>query len=163
VHNETSTGVTSRIAAIRQAIDRAGHPALFMVDTVSGLGSLDYRHDAWGVDVSVAGSQKGLMLPPGLSFNAVSDKALGATKTSRLPKSYWGWDDIIAMNRKGYFPYTPATNLLYGLHESTAMLLEEGLTTSSRVTIGMPKRRAARSAPGASRSCAAIPLNTAAC
>ena len=127
VHNETSTGATSRIAAIRQAIDRAGHPALFMVDTVSGLGSLDYRHAAWGVDVSVAGSQKGLMLPPGLSFNAVSDKALAASKSSRLPKSYWGWDDIIAMNRKGYFPYTPATNMLYGLHEATAMLLEEGL------------------------------------
>ena len=127
VHNETSTGATSRIAAIRQAIDRASHPALFMVDTVSGLGSLDYRHAAWGVDVSVAGSQKGLMLPPGLSFNAVSDKALAASKASRLPKSYWGWDDIIAMNRKGYFPYTPATNMLYGLHEATAMLLEEGL------------------------------------
>ncbi len=127
VHNETSTGVTSRIAAIRQAIDRAGHPALYMVDTVSGLGSLDYRHAAWGIDVSVAGSQKGLMLPPGLSFNAVSDKALAASKSSRLPKAYWGWDDIIAMNRTGYFPYTPATNMLYGLHESTAMLLEEGL------------------------------------
>jgi alanine-glyoxylate transaminase / serine-glyoxylate transaminase / serine-pyruvate transaminase len=127
VHNETSTGVTSRINAIRQAIDRTGHPALFMVDTVSGLGSLQYRHAAWGVDVSVAGSQKGLMLPPGLSFNAVSDKALAASKSSRLPKSYWGWDDIIAMNHKGYFPYTPATNMLYGLHEATAMLLEEGL------------------------------------
>ena len=127
VHNETSTGVTSRIAAIRQAIDRVGHPALFMVDTVSGLGSLDYRHAAWGVDVSVAGSQKGLMLPPGLSFNAVSDKALAASKSSRLPKAYWGWDEFIAMNRNGYFPYTPATNMLYGLHEATTMLLEEGL------------------------------------
>jgi alanine-glyoxylate transaminase/serine-glyoxylate transaminase/serine-pyruvate transaminase len=127
VHNETSTGVTSRIAAIRQAIDRAGHPALFMVDTISGLGSIDYRHDAWGIDVTVAGSQKGLMLPPGLSFNAVSDKALAAAKSSRLPKAYWGWDEIIAANRNGYFPYTPATNMLYGLHEATAMLLEEGL------------------------------------
>jgi alanine-glyoxylate transaminase / serine-glyoxylate transaminase / serine-pyruvate transaminase len=127
VHNETSTGVTSRIAAIRQAIDRAGHPALFMVDTISGLGSLDYHHDAWGIDVSVGGSQKGLMLPPGLSFNAVSDKALAAGKSSRLPKAYWGWDEIIAANRNGYFPYTPATNMLYGLHEATAMLLEEGL------------------------------------
>jgi alanine-glyoxylate transaminase/serine-glyoxylate transaminase/serine-pyruvate transaminase len=127
VHNETSTGVTSRIAAIRQAIDRAGHPALFMVDTISGLGSLDYRHAEWGVDVTVAGSQKGLMLPPGLSFNAVSDKALAANKSSRLPKAYWAWDEIIAANRKGYFPYTPATNMLYGLHEATAMLLEEGL------------------------------------
>jgi len=127
VHNETSTGVTSRIAAIRQAIDRAGHPALFMVDTVSGLGSLDYRHAEWGVDVSVAGSQKGLMLPPGLSFNAVSDKAIAAGKSSHLPKAYWAWDEFIAMNRKGYFPYTPATNMLNGLHEATAMLLEEGL------------------------------------
>jgi alanine-glyoxylate transaminase/serine-glyoxylate transaminase/serine-pyruvate transaminase len=127
VHNETSTGVTSRIAAIRQAIDRAGHPALFMVDTISGLGSLDYRHAEWGVDVTVAGSQKGLMLPPGLSFNAVSDKALAANKSSRLPKAYWAWDEIIVANRKGYFPYTPATNMLYGLHEATAMLLEEGL------------------------------------
>ncbi len=127
VHNETSTGVTSRIAAIRQAIDRAGHPALFMVDTISGLASLDYRHMEWGVDVTVAGSQKGLMLPPGLSFNAVSDKAIAASKSARLPKAYWGWDEIIAANRKGYFPYTPATNMLYGLHEATAMLLEEGL------------------------------------
>ncbi|MEP6943112.1 MAG: aminotransferase class V-fold PLP-dependent enzyme [Betaproteobacteria bacterium] len=127
VHNETSTGVTSRVAAIRQAIDRAAHPALYMVDTVSGLGSLDYRHAEWGVDVSVAGSQKGLMLPPGLSFNAVSDKALAASGSSRLPKAYWGWDDIIAANRRGYFPYTPATNMLYGLREATAMLLEEGL------------------------------------
>jgi len=127
VHNETSTGVTSRIAAIRQAIDRTGHPALFMVDTVSGLGSLDYRHAEWGIDVSVTGSQKGLMLPPGLSFNAVSGKALAASKSSRLPKAYWGWDEIIAANRKGFFPWTPATNMLYGLHEATAMLLEEGL------------------------------------
>ncbi len=127
VHNETSTGVTSRVAAIRQAMDRAGHPALFMVDTISGLGSIDYQHAAWGVDVTVAGSQKGLMLPPGLSFNAVSDKALAASKSSRLPRSYWAWDEIITANRKGYFPYTPATNMLYGLHEATAMLLEEGL------------------------------------
>ena len=127
VHNETSTGVTSRIAAIRQAIDRVRHPALFMVDTISGLGSIDYRHAEWGIDVSVGGSQKGLMLPPGLSFNAVSDKALAASKSSRLPKAYWGWDEIIAANRKGYFPWTPATNMLYGLHEATAMLLEEGL------------------------------------
>jgi len=127
VHNETSTGVTSRIAAIRQAIDRAHHPALFMVDTVSGLGSIDYRHAEWGIDVSVAGSQKGLMLPPGLSFNAVSDKALAAAQSSRLPKSYWAWDEMIAANRRGYFPYTPATNMLYGLREATTMLLEEGL------------------------------------
>lgn len=127
VHNETSTGVTSRIPAIRQAIDRVSHPALFMVDTISSLASMDYRHGEWGVDVTVAGSQKGLMLPPGLSFNAVSDKAIAASSKARLPRSYWRWDEIIAMNRQGYFPYTPATNLLYGLHESIAMLLEEGL------------------------------------
>ena len=127
VHNETSTGVTSRIADIRRAIDRAGHPALFMVDTISSLASIDYRHAEWGVDVTVAGSQKGLMLPPGLSFNAVSDKALAAGKSAKLPRSYWRWDETIAMNRQGYFPSTPATNLLYGLHEALAMLHEEGL------------------------------------
>src|SRR5258706_473220 len=127
VHNETSTGVTSRIAVIRQAIDRAGHPALFMVDTISSLASIDYRHDEWGVDVTVAGSQKGLMLPPGLSFNAVSDKALAASKTARLPRAYWRWDETIAVNKQGYFPSTPATNLLYGLHEALAMLREETL------------------------------------
>jgi alanine-glyoxylate transaminase/serine-glyoxylate transaminase/serine-pyruvate transaminase len=127
VHNETSTGVTSRIAAIRQAIDRTGHPALFMVDTISSLASIDYRHDEWGVDVTVAGSQKGLMLPPGLSFNAVSDKALAAGRQAKLPRAYWRWDDTIAMNKQGYFPSTPATNLLYGLHEAIAMLREETL------------------------------------
>jgi len=127
VHNETSTGVASRIADVRQAIDRAGHPALFMVDTISSLASIDYRHDEWGVDVTVAGSQKGLMLPPGLSFNAVSEKALAAGKQAKLPRSYWRWDETIAMNRQGYFPSTPATNLLYGLHEALAMLREEGL------------------------------------
>src|SRR5215472_7057815 len=127
VHNETSTGVTSRIAEVRAAIDRVGHPALFMVDTISSLASIDYRHDEWGVDVTVAGSQKGLMLPPGLSFNAVSDKAIAASKTAKLPRSYWRWDETIAMNRQGYFPATPATNLLYGLHEALAMLREEGL------------------------------------
>jgi alanine-glyoxylate transaminase/serine-glyoxylate transaminase/serine-pyruvate transaminase len=127
VHNETSTGVTSRIAEVREAIDRARHPALFMVDTISSLASMDYRHAEWGVDVTVAGSQKGLMLPPGLSFNAISDKALAASRTARLPRSYWGWDEILASNRNGYFPYTPSTNLLYGLHEAIAMLREEGL------------------------------------
>jgi alanine-glyoxylate transaminase/serine-glyoxylate transaminase/serine-pyruvate transaminase len=127
VHNETSTGVTSRIPAIRQAIDRAGHPALFMVDTISSLASIDYRHAEWNVDVTVAGSQKGLMLPPGLSFNAVSDKAIAASKQAKLPRSYWRWDETIASNRQGYFPSTPATNLLYGLHEALAMLREEGL------------------------------------
>ena len=127
VHNETSTGVTTAIPPIRQAIDRTAHPALLMVDTISSLASIDYRHAEWGVDVTVAGSQKGLMLPPGLSFNAVSDKALAASKSARLPRSYFAWDEIIAMNRQGYFPYTPATNLLYGLHEAIDMLLGEGL------------------------------------
>lgn len=127
VHNETSTGVTSSIAAIRQAIDRSGHPALFMVDTISSLASIDYRHDEWGVDVTVAGSQKGLMLPPGLSFNAISAKARAAAKAATLPRSYWDWEPMLAINPSGYFPYTPATNLLYGLHEALAMLFEEGL------------------------------------
>jgi alanine-glyoxylate transaminase/serine-glyoxylate transaminase/serine-pyruvate transaminase len=127
VHNETSTGVTSNIAAVRQAIDAAGHPALLLVDTISGLASADYRHDEWGVDVSISGSQKGLMLPPGLSFNALSPKALAANKTAKLPRSFWAWDEIIAMNATGYWPYTPSTNLLYGLAESLKMLEEEGL------------------------------------
>jgi alanine-glyoxylate transaminase/serine-glyoxylate transaminase/serine-pyruvate transaminase len=127
VHNETSTGVTSRIGAIRRAIDAAQHPALFLVDTISSLASIDYRHDEWGVDVTVAGSQKGLMLPPGLSFNAISEKARKAAQSSKLPKSYWGWEEMIANNKTGYFPYTPATNLLYGLREALRMLREEGL------------------------------------
>jgi alanine-glyoxylate transaminase/serine-glyoxylate transaminase/serine-pyruvate transaminase len=127
VHNETSTGVTSRIAEVREAIDRAGHPALFFVDTISSLASIDYRHDEWGVDVTVGGSQKGLMLPPGLAFNAISRKALAASRGARLPRAYWAWDEMLALNREGYFPYTPATNLLYGLRESLAMLHEETL------------------------------------
>lgn len=127
VHNETSTGVTSRVAEVRAAIDRADHPALFFVDTISSLASIDYRHDEWGVDVTVAGSQKGLMLPPGLSFNAVSEKALKASETARLPRSYWDWADMLKPNETGFFPYTPATNLLYGLREAIAMLREEGL------------------------------------
>ncbi len=127
VHNETSTGVTSRIGEVRGAIDRAKHPALLMVDTISSLGSIDYRHEEWNVDVSVAGSQKGLMLPPGLSFNAISAKALEATKQAGLPRAYWDWNEMLASNANGFFPYTPATNLLYGLHEAIAMLLEEGL------------------------------------
>ena len=127
VHNETSTGVTSNIAAVRKAIDAAGHPALLLVDTISGLASADYRHDEWGVDVTVSGSQKGLMLPPGISFNAVSKKALEASKTSTLPKSFWGWHEIIEMNATGYWPYTPNTNLLYGLNEALDMILGEGL------------------------------------
>lgn len=127
VHNETSTGATSRIAEVRRAIDAAGHPALFLVDTISSLASVDYRHDEWGVDVTVAGSQKGLMLPPGLSFNAVSNKAIEASRAARMPKSYWAWDEMIAANAKGFFPYTPATNLLYGLDAAIDLLLDEGL------------------------------------
>ena len=128
VHNETSTGVSSRIPEVRKAIDAAKHPALLMVDTISSLASIDYRHDEWGVDVTVAGSQKGLMLPPGLSFNCVSSRALQASKSAKLPKSYWAWDEMIANGKGGYFPYTPATNLLYGLREALKMLLdEEGL------------------------------------
>ena len=127
VHNETSTGVTSRIPAIRAAIDAAGHPALLLVDTISSLASIDYRHDEWGVDVTVGGSQKGLMLPPGLGFNAVGEKALAASAAARLPRSYWDWEPILEANRAGFWPYTPATNLLYGLREAVAMLMEEGL------------------------------------
>jgi alanine-glyoxylate transaminase/serine-glyoxylate transaminase/serine-pyruvate transaminase len=127
VHNETSTGVTSRIPPVRSAIDSASHPALLLVDTVSSLASIDYRHDEWGVDVTVAGSQKGLMLPPGLSFNAISAKARAAGRRATLPRSYWHWDEMQASNAQGWFPYTPATNLLYGLRESLAMLREEGL------------------------------------
>jgi alanine-glyoxylate transaminase / serine-glyoxylate transaminase / serine-pyruvate transaminase len=127
VHNETSTGATSRIGAIRKAIDAAKHPALYMVDTISSLASIDYRHDEWGVDVTVAGSQKGLMLPPGLSFNGVSEKARKASASAKLPRSYWSWDEMLANNKTGYFPYTPATNLLYGLREALKMLAEEGL------------------------------------
>jgi len=127
VHNETSTGVTSRVAEIRKAIDKTGHPALFMVDTISSLGSIDYRHDEWGVDVTVGCSQKGLMLPPGLGFNAISAKALAAAKTARLPKSYWGWEEMLAANKGGFFPSSPATNLLYGLREALHLLREEGL------------------------------------
>ncbi len=127
VHNENSTGATSRIDEVRRAMDAARHPALLMVDTISSLASIDYRHDEWGVDVTVGGSQKGLMLPPGLGFNAVSDKALAAAKAAKLPKSYFGWEEMLAANKDGFFPYTPATNLLYGLAEAIDMLHEEGL------------------------------------
>jgi alanine-glyoxylate transaminase/serine-glyoxylate transaminase/serine-pyruvate transaminase len=127
VHNETSTGVTSRVPEIRAAIDAAGHPALLLVDTVSSLGSIDYRHDEWGVDVTVGCSQKGLMLPAGLGFNAVSERALAASESAGLPRSYWEWQPIIEANRAGLWPYTSATNLLYGLRESLSMLREEGL------------------------------------
>ncbi len=125
VHNETSTGATSNIAAVRRAIDAAKHPALLMVDSISGLASAEYKHDAWGVDVTVSGSQKGLMLPPGISFNALSPKAIEASKTAKLPKAFWAWDEIIEMNKTGYWPYTPNTNLLYGLSEACDMLLNQ--------------------------------------
>ena len=124
VHNETSTGATSNILAVRRAIDAAKHPALLMVDSISGLASAEYRHDAWGVDVTVSGSQKGLMLPPGISFNALSPKAIEASKTAKLPKAFWAWDEIREMNKTGYWPYTPNTNLLYGLAEACDLLLE---------------------------------------
>lgn len=127
VHNETSTGVTSDIASVRRAIDAASHPALLIVDTISGLASADYRHDEWGVDVTVSGSQKGLMLPPGISFNALSPKAIEVSREAKLPKSFWAWDEILEANQSGYWPYTPSTNLLYGLNEALDMLLEEGL------------------------------------
>jgi alanine-glyoxylate transaminase/serine-glyoxylate transaminase/serine-pyruvate transaminase len=147
VHNETSTGVTSRIGEVRQAIDEAEHPALLMVDTISSLASIDYRHDEWGVDVTVAGSQKGLMLPPGLSFNAVSEKALAASKIAALPRSFWSWAEMLEPNQSGYFPYTPATNLFYGLRESISILLdEEGLDNVFRrhARHGEATRRAVR-------------------
>ena len=127
VHNETSTGVTSNIAAVRRAIDAAKHPALLLVDTISGLASADYRHDEWGVDVSISGSQKGLMLPPGMSFNALSPKAIEASKSAKLPRSFWALDEIIEMNKTGYWPYTPNTNLMYGLSEACDLLLGQGL------------------------------------
>ena len=127
VHNETSTGVTSRIPEVRKAIDAANHPALFMVDTISSLGSVDYRHDEWGVDVTVSGSQKGLMLPPGMSFNAISDKALEAHKSSTLPRSFWDWTEMLAAGKNGQTPYTPNTNLLFGLKEALRMLEDEGM------------------------------------
>ena len=146
VHNETSTGVVTDVAAIRNAIDRVGHPALLMVDTISSLGSIDYRHDEWRVDVAVAGSQKGLMLPPGLSFNAIGPKALTASKTAKLPRSYWDWNEMLAINATGYFPYTPATNLLYGLHEALEMLFAEGLDTvfARHARLAEATRRAVR-------------------
>ncbi len=127
VHNETSTGSVTPVLEVRKAIDAAGHPALLMVDTISGLAAIDYRHDEWGVDVAVSGSQKGLMLPPGIAFNAVSEKAMKVSKTAVMPRSYWSWEDMVAPNEKGYFPYTPATNMLYGLNEAIDMLHEEGL------------------------------------
>ncbi len=152
VHNETSTGVTSDIAAVRRAMDDASHPALLMVDTISSLASMDYRHDEWGVDVTIGGSQKGLMLPPGLSFNAVGAKALAAAETATMTRSYWDWAPMLAANEGGGFPYTPATNLLYGLDEAVAMLNEEGLQNVFR--------RHARLAEAARRAVAAWGLET---
>jgi alanine-glyoxylate transaminase/serine-glyoxylate transaminase/serine-pyruvate transaminase len=128
VHNETSTGVTSRIPELRRVLDAARHPALLMVDTISSLASIDYRHDQWGVDVTIAGSQKGLMLPPGMSFNAISEKALRASESAKLPRAYWDWQEMLKPNRTGFFPYTPPTNLLYGLREALHMMREEGLS-----------------------------------
>ena len=147
VHNETSTGVTSRLPEIRRAIDRPGHPALLLVDAVSSLGSIDLRHDEWRIDVTLSGSQKGLMLPPGLSFNAVSEKALAASRANRMPRSYWDWEDMLQHNPAGFFPYTPATNLLYGLREALAMLTEEGLDQvfARHARHGEATRRAVRS------------------
>jgi alanine-glyoxylate transaminase / serine-glyoxylate transaminase / serine-pyruvate transaminase len=144
VHNETSTGVTSRVPLIRQAIDRAKHPALLMVDAVSSLASIDLRHDEWRIDLTIAGSQKGLMLPPGLAVHAVSAKALDAMTSARLPRSYWSWEPMLALNEAGYFPYTPATNLLYGLRESLRMLQEEGLPNvfARHARLGEAARRA---------------------
>ena len=146
VHNETSTGVTSRVPEIREAMDCTGHPALLMVDTISSLASIDYRHDEWGVDVTVGCSQKGLMLPPGLGLNAISDNALKSSKSATLPKSYWDWEAMINDNKSGFFPYTPATNLLYGLRESIGMLLEEGLENvfARHYRLGEATRRAVR-------------------
>jgi len=146
VHNETSTGVTTRVAEVRAAIDRVGHPALLLVDTISSLASIDCRHDDWKVDVTVAGSQKGLMLPPGLSFNAISQKALAASRDAGLRRSYWDWGPMLRANESGFFPYTPATNLLYGLREAIAMLEEEGLENVFRrhARHGEATRRAVR-------------------
>ena len=149
VHNETSTGATSCIHEIRHAMNQARHPALLMVDTISSLGSIDYRHDEWEVDVSVAGSQKGLMMPPGLCFNAISERALAANKTARLPRSYWDWQEMLTPNRAGFFPYTPATTLLYGLREALAMLQEEGLSTYFFGMIIMPRLPVLPCEPGA--------------
>jgi alanine-glyoxylate transaminase/serine-glyoxylate transaminase/serine-pyruvate transaminase len=146
LHNETATGCLSPIEAIRKAINAAGHPALLMVDTISSLASADYRHDEWGVDVTVGGAQKGLMLPPGMSFNAISDKALDAAKTSKLTKSFWAWDDMLTMNKIGFFPYTPATQMLQGLAVSIDMLHEEGLDNvfTRHARFGEATRRAIR-------------------
>ena len=150
VHNETSTGVTSRVPEIRAAIDAAGHDALLLVDTISSLGSIDYRHDEWGVDVTVGGSQKGLMLPPGLGFNAISEKAQRGGGAARLPRSYWDWAPILEANRTGYWPYTSATNLLYGCARRSRCCARRGSRTCSRAMPATPRdaRGGARLGPG---------------
>ena len=160
VHNETATGVVSRIPEVRRAIDAAKHPALLMVDTISSLGSIDYRHDEWGVDVTVGGSQKGLMLPPGLSFNAISAKALATAKAAKLPRSFWDWGEMIASNKDGYFPYTPATNLLYGLRESLKCSTRKAWKTPFRGTSAMQRQHGAQYAPGGWRYWQRIPPST---
>ena len=146
VHNETSTGVVTDVAGARAALDRTGHDALLLVDVISSLGAMDYRHDEWGVDVTVAGSQKGLMMPPGLGFNAASPKALAAAETARLPRSYWNWGPVLEFNRRGFYPYTPATNLLFGLDEALSMLHEEGLPQvfARHIRLSEATRRAVR-------------------
>jgi alanine-glyoxylate transaminase/serine-glyoxylate transaminase/serine-pyruvate transaminase len=146
VHNETATGIVTNVAEVRKAMDRAGHPALLLVDAISSLGSMDLRHDEWGIDVTIAGSQKGLMLPPGLGLNAISEKAIAANKTAGLPRAYWDWQSMFGQNKSGFFPYTPATNLLYGLRESLAMLREEGLQNvfARHTRHGEATRRAVR-------------------
>jgi alanine-glyoxylate transaminase/serine-glyoxylate transaminase/serine-pyruvate transaminase len=154
VHNETSTGAVSNVAAVRRALDRSGHPALLLVDTISSLASIDYRHDEWGVDVTVGGSQKGLMLPPGLSFNAISDKALAASKQARLPRSFWDWEDMIAINDKGFFPYTPSTNLLQGSRWPSTCCTRRGSTTCSPAMTAPRRRPAGPCVTGVSRSSA---------
>jgi alanine-glyoxylate transaminase/serine-glyoxylate transaminase/serine-pyruvate transaminase len=160
VHSETSTGVANDIPAVRRTIDEAEHPALLMVDTVSSLAAMDYRHDEWGVDVAIGGSQKGMMLPPGLGFNAVSQKALAASKTAKMPRSFFRWDDMLGQNANGFFPYTPATNLLYGLRESLEMLAEEGLPNvfCRHLRFAEATRRAV-----ATWGLEMVPLNTARC
>ena len=164
VHNETSTGVTSRVGEVRAAMDRAGHPALLMVDTISSLGSMEFKHDEWGVDVTVAGSQKGLMLPAGLGFNAVSAKAMEVAKTGGMARSYWDWHEMVGPNATGYFPYTPATNLLYGLDEALKMLEEEGLPqVFARHDRFAARRRGRRCGGGGSRCWQWTRGSTAAC
>lgn len=161
VHNETSTGVTSRVGEIRKAIDRAKHPALFFVDTISSLASIDYRHDEWGVDVTVGGSQKGLMLPPGIAFNAVSEKALAAAKTARLPRSYWRWEEMLANNESGFFPTRPRPTCSTGCARRSTCSSKRGCPRSLRAMRAWPRRPAGRCARGAWRFSASIRANTA--